>query len=73
VFSDLLRDNQKRAGMTVEQVARRLGVSSAAYREIEAGTWGTWDRICKTFGWQPTFVPANQSHRGRIGRPTRSA
>jgi len=35
-------------------------VSAATYREIEAGTrkpeWEKWDRICRTFGWQRTFV-----------------
>jgi Helix-turn-helix domain len=47
-------------GWSVEQAARRLGVSQAIYRELEAGTrppaWETFDRICKTFGWPQTFV-----------------
>jgi transcriptional regulator with XRE-family HTH domain len=56
----MLAEDRKRAGWSVEQAARRLGVSSAIYREIEAGmrapAWETFDRICKTFGWPQTLV-----------------
>jgi len=42
------------------KAARRLGVSAAIYRELEAGrrkpAWETWNAICKTFGWPQTFV-----------------
>jgi transcriptional regulator with XRE-family HTH domain len=34
----MLAEDRKRAGWTVEQAARRLGVSAAVYREIENGT-----------------------------------
>jgi DNA-binding XRE family transcriptional regulator len=56
----MLAEDRKRAGMSVEQATRRLGVTQAIYREIEAGTrtpaWETWDRICRTFGWPQTFI-----------------
>jgi len=56
----MLAEDRKRAGWSVEQAARRLGVSHAVYLEIEAGTrapqWETWDRICKTSGWPQTFA-----------------
>jgi transcriptional regulator with XRE-family HTH domain len=48
-----------RAGLTIEQAARRLGVSVREYREIEAGErvpgWETFDRICRLFGGPQTF------------------
>jgi transcriptional regulator with XRE-family HTH domain len=55
----MLAEDRERVGWSVEQAARRLGVTQAIYREIEAGTrWPTWeafDRICRTFGWPQTF------------------
>jgi transcriptional regulator with XRE-family HTH domain len=55
----MLAEDRKRAGWSVEQAARQLGVSQAIYRELEAGTrspaWETFDRICKTLGWPQTF------------------
>jgi DNA-binding XRE family transcriptional regulator len=55
----MLTEDRKGASLSVEQAARRLGVSAAVYREIEAGTrspaWETWDRICKALGWPQTF------------------
>jgi hypothetical protein len=43
----MLAEDRKRAGWTVEQAERRLGVSAAIYRELEAGTrapaWEMWD------------------------------
>jgi transcriptional regulator with XRE-family HTH domain len=33
----MLAEDRKRAGWTIEQAARRLGVSQAIYRELEAG------------------------------------
>jgi DNA-binding XRE family transcriptional regulator len=56
----MLADDRKRAGWSVEQAARRLAVSAATYREIEAGmrvpAWKRCDRICKLFGWLQTFA-----------------
>jgi transcriptional regulator with XRE-family HTH domain len=53
----MLEDDRRRAGWSVEQAARRLGVSESEYCGLEAGTrapsWETWDRIC---GWPQTFV-----------------
>jgi hypothetical protein len=34
----MLAEDRRRAGSLVEQAARRLSVSQAIYREIEAGT-----------------------------------
>jgi transcriptional regulator with XRE-family HTH domain len=55
MFSNLLRGDRERRGLTVEQVARRLGVSASAYRKIEAGegwpSWETYDRIATASGW----------------------
>jgi transcriptional regulator with XRE-family HTH domain len=42
MFSDLLRADRERSGLTVEQAARRLYVSPVAYRKVEAGT-SAWD------------------------------
>jgi DNA-binding XRE family transcriptional regulator len=57
----MLAEDRKRAGWTVEQAARRLGVSAAVYREIENGTrtpdWPTWNMICRTFGWDRRSSP----------------
>ena len=55
----MLAEDRMRADWSIEQAARRLGVSQAIYREIEAATrtptWEAWDRICKAFGWPQTF------------------
>ena len=62
----MLADDRRRAGWSIERTAWRLGVSAAIYREIEEGArspaWETWDRICKAFGWQQTFVGPASSH-----------
>jgi transcriptional regulator with XRE-family HTH domain len=54
MFSDLLRADRERAGLSVDQAARRLGVSPVAYRRLEAGerwpSWETYDRIAAAFG-----------------------
>jgi DNA-binding XRE family transcriptional regulator len=56
----MLAEDRKRAGWSVEQAARRLGVSAAIYRELEAGdrtpAWETWERICELFGWGQTLA-----------------
>jgi hypothetical protein len=36
MFADLLRSDRDRAGLSPEQVARRFGVTPAAYRALEA-------------------------------------
>ena len=55
MFSDLLRADRERYGFTVVQAARRLGISAAAYRALEAAErwpdWETYDRIERLFGW----------------------
>jgi transcriptional regulator with XRE-family HTH domain len=48
------------AGWSVEQAARRLGVSPDAYRAPESAErwpdWETYDGIERLFGWTRTFV-----------------
>jgi transcriptional regulator with XRE-family HTH domain len=55
MFSDLLRRDRERAGLSVEQAARLLRVAPAGYRSLEAGdrwpSWETYDRIAEAFGW----------------------
>jgi ribosome-binding protein aMBF1 (putative translation factor) len=59
MFGDLLRGDRERAGMSVEQAARRFGVSTAEYRSIEAGArytdFNIYDAICRRFGWRQAF------------------
>ena len=59
MFSDLLRGDRERSGLTVEQAARRLGVPPVAYRKHEAGerwsSWESYDRIAAAFGWPRAF------------------
>ena len=59
----MLEDDRRRAWWSVE-AAGRLGLSVCEYRELEAGarspSFDTWDRICKTFGWQQTFASSTQ-------------
>jgi transcriptional regulator with XRE-family HTH domain len=56
---DLLRRDCERAGLSVEQAARRLGVTTAANRDLEAGerwpSWKTYDRIASAFEWPRSF------------------
>ena len=51
-------------GWSVRQAARRLGLSTREYRELEAGgslpNFETWDRMCKLFGWPQTFASSTQ-------------
>jgi transcriptional regulator with XRE-family HTH domain len=53
-FPKMLRQDRRRAGFTVDETARRLGVTRREYRELEAGkrspTFATWNRICKLYG-----------------------
>ena len=50
----MLAEDRKRAGWSVGQTARQLGVSVRTYHEIKAGErspgFATWNRICKLFG-----------------------
>ena len=59
MFSDLLRADRERSGLTVEQAAPRLDVPPVAYRKLEAGerwpSWETYDRIAAAFGWPRSF------------------
>jgi transcriptional regulator with XRE-family HTH domain len=58
-FSDLLQRDRERDGLSVDRAARRVGVTSAAYREFEAGerwpSWQTYDRIATAFRWPRSF------------------
>jgi transcriptional regulator with XRE-family HTH domain len=59
MFSDLLRGDRERNGLTVDQAARRFGVRPDVYRQLEAAErwpgWETYDRIAATFGWPRSF------------------
>jgi len=58
----MLREDRRRNGFTVGQVAWRLGITPAEYRSLEAGApirdFEAWDRICKLCGWPQTFAHA---------------
>lgn len=58
-LSDKLRADRERAGLTVEQAARRFGVPLGACRKLEPGerspSWETYDRIATAFGWPRSF------------------
>jgi predicted transcriptional regulator len=64
MFSDLLRRDRERAGLSVGQAAWRLGISLAEYRRLEAAEtwpdWETFDRIERLFGWPQTIVGSAQ-------------
>jgi transcriptional regulator with XRE-family HTH domain len=75
MFSDLLLADRERNGLTVEQMARRLGVSPLAYRKFEAGErwpdWATNGRIARTFLLPPSVVTsraANEAGDSLAGR-----
>jgi transcriptional regulator with XRE-family HTH domain len=77
----MLEHDRRRAGWSVEQAARRLGVSVRTYRDLEAGerspTFETWDRICKLKAGRRRSPMANSdpSPFGAYadGRPSRRA
>jgi transcriptional regulator with XRE-family HTH domain len=60
MFTDMLKRDRERWGMSEAQAARRFGVTLRAYREIEAGErfleFDTYDAICKLFGWPQSFT-----------------
>jgi helix-turn-helix protein len=66
----MLEHDRKRSGFTVGQVAWRLGVSPAEYRELVDGdvwpNFQTWDRMCKLYGWRRR-APPTQRCRPRLG------
>lgn len=37
MFSDILRQDHERHGLSIDQAARRIGVSPVLYRKLEAG------------------------------------
>jgi hypothetical protein len=59
-FRSMLKEDRRRRGFTLGQVAWRLGISPVEYRGLEAGDavpdFDSWDRICKLYGWPQTFV-----------------
>jgi transcriptional regulator with XRE-family HTH domain len=60
MLASMLERDRKRSGLTIAQVAWRVGVRPSQYRALEAGerrpTFETYDRICKLFGWPQTFT-----------------
>jgi transcriptional regulator with XRE-family HTH domain len=65
MLSDLLRRDRRRLGLSVGQVAWRLGVKVPEYRELEAGTrwpsWDAFDRAARLYGWPQTFIGAQET------------
>lgn len=59
-FRAMLREDRKRRGFTVGQVAWRLGISKGEYLELESGdafpNFDVWDKMCKLFGWPQSFI-----------------
>jgi hypothetical protein len=59
-FREMLERDRMANGFTVGQVAWRLGMSPAQYREhVEGERWPdfrTLDRMCRLFGWPQTFA-----------------
>jgi transcriptional regulator with XRE-family HTH domain len=59
MFSDLLRQDRDRSGLSLDEAARRLRFSPERLWELEGGTawpdWETYDRIATTFGWPRSF------------------
>jgi hypothetical protein len=55
MLSDLLRADRERAGLKVEQAARRLRISLSGYRELQASErvaeLGTYERCAAGVGF----------------------
>jgi transcriptional regulator with XRE-family HTH domain len=53
MFSDLLRRDRERYGLSLEDAARSLGVARPVYEALEAAErwpdWDTYDRIAAAF------------------------
>jgi DNA-binding XRE family transcriptional regulator len=67
MFTDMLKRDRERWGMTEAQAARRFGLSLRTYRGIEAGEelfdFDAHSAMCETFGWpQASLRPG-----GRVG------
>jgi plasmid maintenance system antidote protein VapI len=58
--ADVLERGRERLGFTVGQVAYRVGVTPAEYRDLLAGrrswTCETWDKISNLFGIPRSFA-----------------
>ena len=80
MFRKMPEDDRRRAGWSVGQAARRLGVSVREYRELEAGErWPdgeTFNRICELYGWPQDirgYVPLDRKPPASVGSASRSA
>jgi transcriptional regulator with XRE-family HTH domain len=73
MFSDLLRRDRERFGLSIGQAAWRLGISIREYRDLEAGVRSpsveTWDRICMLYGWPQTFASYSRSGKSTSHAP----
>lgn len=53
-FGEMMRKARESQGMTIEELADQIGISSVYCREIEYGrystTWVTWLKICAVLG-----------------------
>ena len=67
-FATVLKRDRIRSGMTQAQVARRLGISVAEYRAVEAeeqsATGDLYARTVELFGWPSAYAaPRGSSYR----------
>ena len=74
MFATMLKRDRIRNGMTQAHVARRLGISLAQYRAVEAEeqavTVDIYGKTVELFGWRrPTSRRAGGSPTGRVERP----
>jgi transcriptional regulator with XRE-family HTH domain len=72
-FPKMLREDRERSGLTVDEIAWRLGVSRREYRELERGklpTFVTWDRMCRLYGWPRRFEVEADRQSVRYSRST---
>ena len=73
-FPKMLREDRERSGLTVDEIAWRLGVSRREYRDPEAGkrfpTFVTWNRMCRLFGWPQRFEIEADGRSARYRRRT---
>jgi DNA-binding XRE family transcriptional regulator len=59
-YPGMMQRARRREGLRVCHAAWLVGVSVREYREIEAEesmpSLGTYERICKLYGWAQTFI-----------------
>lgn len=57
-LGELLRRDRQRLGLSLAQVAGRIGITAAALRRVEDGEpvtpFDLWDRLVEFYGWPRT-------------------